>query len=85
MFISDQRMPLNIDHIVAMAETWLSNQDNQLPVTKLHSIWIQTDPRSSRGVGGIGIVFLFRTSLPWGQDYKEKHKLDSKKIWNSPC
>ena len=21
----------------------------------------------------------------WGQDYKEKHKLDSKQIWNSPC
>ena len=23
--------------------------------------------------------------LTWGQDYKEKHKLDSKQIWNSPC
>ena len=22
---------------------------------------------------------------PWGQDYKEKHKLDSKQILNSPC
>ena len=21
----------------------------------------------------------------WGQDYKEKHKLDSKQISNSPC
>ena len=23
--------------------------------------------------------------VSWGQDYKEKHNLDSKQIWNSLC
>ena len=31
------------------------------------------------------IVGLLHVGETWGQDYKEKHKLDSKQISNSPC